>query len=92
MTKHELLDYMSNSGQVTIYEVAEYFGCTHTNIAVSLAILKRQNTVKCIGKIQYIKNVRPRKIFALTDNGLQKLEYFDKNGCKNRNCSCQKET
>ncbi|MDP2366274.1 MAG: hypothetical protein Q8M94_21180 [Ignavibacteria bacterium] len=91
-SKHELLDYMAYNGQVTIYEVMEHFGTTHQNISNAMVSLKRIGIVKNVGKIQFTKNVRPRKLFELTNNGLQRLEYFNENGCKNQNCSCQKET
>lgn len=90
-SKHELLDYISQNGQVTIIETADHFGCTFSYASNALRSLKHTDLARHVGKIQYTKNVCPRKIFELTDKALQRLEYFNENGCKNKNCSCQKE-
>jgi predicted ArsR family transcriptional regulator len=89
MTKHELLDYINTQGQVTLQEIADYFNVTEERACIAIKTLRLTGHVNYIAKIYNKYKGRPKKVFALTEIGLKKLQYFDNYDCKNENCSCK---
>lgn len=89
MTKHELLQYLSESGWATSYDVAREFNLTHA------AMFSRFETLRAGG---FVKRKRFKNEtgnlnyhYSLSPKGLNKLYYFDERGCKKPECICTEE-
>lgn len=84
MTKHELLDYIYNSGTVTRHEIMDQFNLAYGTVNITINALRLRGLIRFVG----INKQSGHHEFEITEIGIKKLEYFNENECKNRSCSC----
>lgn len=90
-SKHELLDFISANGSVTIKDIELTYNVTHQCVSTVFTVLRKQGCLRVRGVEVNNRRGRNTKIYELTEKGYQRLKYFDEVMCNNDNCSC-KET
>jgi len=78
MAKHELLQYLHQKHQVHAKDVAEKWDLTEAGARASLHHLRRDGLI--------------RQVWVLTDQGKERLNHFEAEGCTAHDCRlCSKE-
>jgi len=88
-SKHELLDFISVNGSVTIKDIELTYNVTHQCVSITFKALRRQGCLRVKGTEVDNRRGRNAKIYELTEKGYQRLKYFDEVTCNNNNCSCK---
>ncbi len=72
MTKHDLLEYLDNTGQADAHEVAQVFELPYATAAMALLRLTRQGLV-----LRHMDPTAEIYCYTLSDRGMARLAYFE---------------
>jgi len=83
MTKHEGLTYLDMSPKyLSKSDLGEYFSIAKSTASEAVNRWKSHGLAREAGRIG-------KKVFwGLTEKGIERLNFFDENGCGNPGCSC----
>ena len=83
MTRHEALAYLNMSGEpLSKNDLRERFSIAKSTASASVDRMRRD------GLVEAIRIVGKEVYYGLTERGKERLDYFDKNGCRNEGCWC----
>lgn len=83
LSKHEALALILRKKTVVIRDLVEV---GENSYSACQQMLQRLHTS---GDVRVVGWGNREKVFELTERGIQKLEYFEANGCNNVDCTCK---